>query len=323
MRRAFVTGVAGQDGSYLAELLLAEGWEVHGLVRSGDDPVHVAPAVIIHEGDVVDEPRIMSLLNEIQPAHLYNLAGVSSVAYAWEHPVETTRSTGLAAVTLMDAALRLQGRTGVPVRFVQASSAEIFGAPSDSPQSERTPVQPLNPYAAAKALAHHSARILRSRGLHCSSMVLFNHESPRRPESFVSRKITSAVARIACGSSERLRLGNLDARRDWGWAPDHVRALWLAAEAEVPDDYVIATGTAHSVRELVAAAFAHVGIVDWERHVEIDRSLLRPSDSPIYLGDSASARARLRWEPTTSFEELVGRMVDAEPARSGVSRRNG
>ncbi|MEO7446789.1 MAG: GDP-mannose 4,6-dehydratase [Humibacillus sp.] len=314
MSRAFITGVAGQDGSYLADDLVAAGWEVHGLVRAVDDLRHVPPEVLVHVGDLTDGEGTRTLLHDVAPHHVYNLAGVSSVAQSWAHPVETARSSGIAAVELMYAARDLQETTGVDVRFVQASSSEVFGEPGESPQTERTPVQPVNPYGAAKAFAHLSAGILRSQGLHCSSLILFNHESPRRPQNFVSRKICSAAARIARGSAETLELGNIDAVRDWGWAPDHVRALRLAAEAAAPADVVVATGVGHSVSDLVAAAFAHVGIDDWTQRVRVDESLVRVADAPAAVGDPALALAHLGWRPTVSFEQLVVHMVDAELA---------
>ncbi|GAA2163222.1 GDPmannose 4,6-dehydratase [Humibacillus xanthopallidus] len=312
MPRAFITGVAGQDGSYLADDLVASGWEVHGLVRAGDDLSHVSPQVVVHTGDLTDGAATRALVMELAPEHIYNLAGVSSVARSWEQPVETARASGVAAVELMYAARDLRDSSGLDVRFVQASSSEIFGEPAESPQTERTPVRPTNPYGAAKAFAHLSAAVVRSQGLHCSSAILFNHESPRRPTTFVSRKICAAVARIARGSSEILELGNLDARRDWGWAPDHVRALRLMASAPTAADVVVATGVAHSVRDLVVAAFAHVGVDDWQAHVRVDDALVRVTDAAAVVGDPSFAEDHLGWRATTSFEELVVHMVDGE-----------
>jgi GDPmannose 4,6-dehydratase len=314
MPRAFITGVAGQDGSYLADDLVASGWEVHGLVRAGDDLTHVPPDVVVHTGDITDGPATRALLMDLAPQHVYNLAGVSSVARSWEAPVETARASGIAAVELMYAACDLRDSRGLDVRFVQASSSEIFGEPAESPQTEQTPVRPTNPYGAAKAFAHLSAAVVRSQGLHCSSAILFNHESPRRPTTFVSRKICAAAARIAHGSSEILELGNLDARRDWGWAPDHVRALRLMAEAAGPADVVVATGIAHSVRDLVVAAFAHVGVDDWASRVRMDESLVRVTDAAAVVGDPSFARDHLGWRAETSFDEMVVHMMDAELA---------
>ncbi|MCU1537246.1 MAG: GDP-mannose 4,6 dehydratase [Humibacillus sp.] len=318
MSRAFITGVAGQDGSYLADDLLAAGWEVHGLVRSADDLRHVAPEVTVHVGDLTDSAATRALLHDVAPQHVYNLAGISSVAQSWAEPVATARASGIAAVELMYAARDLQEARGVGVRFVQASSSEIFGEPAESPQSERTPVRPANPYGVAKAFAHLTAGVVRRQGLHCSSAILFNHESPRRPMTFVSRKICSAVARIGRGSTEVLELGNLDAVRDWGWAPDHVRALRLAAEADTSADVVVATGVGHSVRDLLAAAFAHVGVADWTDRVRVDPALVRPSDAAAAVGDPSFAREHLGWSPAVTFEELVVRMVDAELSLIGA-----
>jgi len=214
----------------------------------------------------------------------------------------------------MAVSLESQRRTGRPVRFVQASSAEIFGEPDTSPQDETTPIRPVNPYGRAKAHAHRAAGAHRDRGLHASALILYNHESPRRPEQFVTRKITSTVAAISLGLADRLALGNLDARRDWGWAPDYVDAMVRAVRADEPGDYVIATGESHSVRELVATAFRHAGVADWRSLVEVDPALLRPSDAVELRGDATRARARLGWVPTVGFAELVGLMVDADRA---------
>jgi len=310
--RAFITGVTGQDGSYLAEQLLGEGVEVHGLVYSpaGEEP---APeGVVAHEGDLTDADAVRRLLLEVAPDTIYNLAGISSVALAWEKPGLTARLTGLAALELMETALRLQEATGRQVRFVQAASAEIFGEAATSPQTESTPIRPVNPYGAAKALAHLSAHVYRQRGLHAVSCILYNHESPRRPATFVTRKITRSAALISQGRLDRLTLGNLDARRDWGWAPDYVDAMVRAGAHDQAQDYVVATGVAHSVRDFAAAAFARVGIGDWAELVDIDQDLVRPGDPTDQCGDATRARAVLGWEPTVSFEELVGRMVDVD-----------
>jgi GDPmannose 4,6-dehydratase len=307
--RAFVTGIGGQDGGYLAESLLAEGAEVHALVLPdeaarglGDVPSDV----VIHVGDVADVDATRALLTDLSPGRVFNLAAISSVAQSWEQPDLVARVNGTAAVGLLESAYR------VGARFVQASSAEVFGEPDRSPQDESTPVRPLNPYGAAKAYAHLSVDVYRRRGMHASSMVLYNHESPRRPARFVTRKITSTVAAIAQGRADRLVLGNLDARRDWGWAPDYVDALVRASAAPEGGDYVVATGVAHSVRDLVAAAFARVGIADWEHLVEVDPAFVRPADATELVGDASKARRDLGWEPTVDFEELVGRMVDAD-----------
>ena len=264
MPTALITGASGQDGSYLAERLLATGAAVHALALAGDAPV---AGVQTHAGDVADIEATRSLLLDLAPDEVYNLAAVSSVARSWEEPELTARVNGQAAVGLLESAYRLQERTGRPVRFVQASSAEIFGLPARVPQDEDTPVRPVNPYGAAKAFAHLMVEVYRRRGLHAVSLVLYNHESPRRPPQFVTRKITSGVAAIATGAARGLTLGNLAATRDWGWAPDFVEAMVLAARAAVPRDYVVATGESHSVQEFVAAAFGCVGIEDWSSYV--------------------------------------------------------
>ena len=312
MTRAFVTGIGGQDGSYLAERLRADGVEVHALTHHGDDLRHCPDGVVLHPGDLSDLPGTRALVLGLAPDEVYNLAAVSSVARSWEHPEETVLVNGTAAVALMDAALAAQERSGHAVRFVQASSAEIFGRPGRSPQDESTPVRPVNPYGEAKALAHRAAAEHRLRGLHAVSAILYNHESPRRPRTFVTRKITSTVAAIARGEAETLTLGNLDVRRDWGWAPDHVDAMVRAARAAEPDDYVVATGESHSVRELALAAFAHAGIPDGADRLRSDAVLTRPTDAPDLTGDASRARERLGWKPTLAFPEIVASMVDAD-----------
>ncbi len=270
---ALITGVSGQDGGYLAERLLADGVEVHALSLPDDAPVD---GVRTHVGDVADVEGTRALVLEVAPDEIYNLAAVSSVARSWAEPELTARVNGLAAVGLLESARQLQERAGRPVRFVQASSAEIFGLPDRSPQDEETAVRPVNPYGAAKAFAHLMVDVYRYRDLPAVSLVLYNHESPRRPEQFVTRKITTGVAAIAAGTASRLTLGNLAAVRDWGWAPDFVDAMVRAARAEVPRDYVVATGESHSVEDFVAAAFACVGIDDWASYVDVDPALLPP-----------------------------------------------
>jgi GDPmannose 4,6-dehydratase len=311
MTRAFVTGASGQDGSYLIERLLADGVEVHALAHP-DDPAPEAPGVEKHAGDLLDLENTRRLLVDLAPDEVYNLAGLSSVARSWDEPDLTGRVNGLAAVALMESARLAQEKSGRPVRFVQASSAEIFGEADRSPQDESTPIRPVNPYGAAKAYAHLAVDVYRRRDLHAVSAILYNHESPRRPAQFVTRKITTSVAAIARGRATTLALGNLDARRDWGWAPDYVDALVRAARSDEARDYVVATGVAHSVRDFVAAAFARAGIDDWEPHVVVDAAFVRPADATELVGDSARARAHLGWTPTVSFDELVGRMVDRD-----------
>ncbi|HEX5089566.1 MAG TPA: GDP-mannose 4,6-dehydratase [Nocardioides sp.] len=304
MPTALITGVGGQDGGYLAERLLADGVEVHALALPGDD-VGI-DGVHLHTGDVADLDATRASILEVAPDEVYNLAGLSSVARSWDEPGLTARVNGLAAAGLMGAA------HDVGARFVQASSAEIFGLPDRSPQDEDTPVRPANPYGAAKAYAHFMVEVYRRRGLHGTSLVLYNHESPRRPAHFVTRKISSGVAAIAAGHAGRISLGNLAARRDWGWAPDYVEAMVLAARATTPRDYVVATGEAHSVEEFAAAAFGCIGIADWSSYVDVDPALIRPVDAPALVGDASRIREELGWQPTVDFGELVRRMVEAD-----------
>jgi GDPmannose 4,6-dehydratase len=311
-----VTGVTGQDGSYLAERLVAEGHEVHGLVFRSDES-DVVDGVTTHPGDLREFEELHALVRDVAPDVVFNLAGISSVAASWDQPVLTAQTTGVAAVALLDACWSEQERRGQQVRFLQASSAEIFGQADLSPQDESTPVRPMNPYGAAKAFAHHGTRVYRERGLHASSVILFNHESPRRPPSFVTRKITSGIAALARGDQEVLALGNLDARRDWGWAPDYVDAMIRAVRHTTADDYVVATGEAHSVEEFVEAAFVHAGISDWAPLVTQDARFMRPVDATILCGDASHAQTALGWRPTLTFPEIVGRMVDADLGTRG------
>ena len=306
--RAFITGIGGQDGTYLAERLVDEGLEVHALVYSSDGhPEHCPDEVVLHSGDLGDLEATRRLLHEIAPQEVYNLAAISSVAQSWDEPDRTAHVNGQAAVALMESARQVGD-----VRVVQASSAEIFGEPGESPQTEDTAIRPVNPYGAAKAFAHLSAGVLRQRDLHVSSVILYHHESPRRAERFVTRKITATAAAIARGDADELVLGNLDARRDWGWAPDYVDAMVRAARADEPSDYVVATGRAHSVRDFVAAAFAAAGINDWEPLVRSDPAFFRPADPTELVGDASRARDVLGWQPTVAFEEIVARMVAAD-----------
>jgi GDPmannose 4,6-dehydratase len=315
MPTAFVTGITGQDGSYLSDRLLREGWQVHGLTHAADDRVREFagryPDVVLHESDLAS-PGLAEVIAAVSPDEIYNLGGISSVAQSWERPVLTAQVTGLSVAVLLEAAWQLQHSTGRPVHVLQASSAEMFGLPATSPQDERTPLRPQNPYGAAKTFAHHLVGVYRNRGVFACGCILFNHESPRRPPTFVTRKITQAVAMIAAGKQETLALGNLDARRDWGWAPDYVDAMVLAMRHHEPADYVFATGQAHSVADFVQAAFRHVGITDWRAHVSVDGSLTRPVDAVELVGDASFARARLGWAPTVSFDEIVALMVDAD-----------
>ncbi|TFD21989.1 MULTISPECIES: GDP-mannose 4,6-dehydratase [unclassified Cryobacterium] len=311
MPRAFVTGISGQDGSYLSEQLLAQGWDLHALVReaSRSDEQPVGDQVVQHVGDLTDFVGVTRILDEVEPDVVFNLGGISSVATSWDEPAATGEISGVAVVALLDASLRLQERRGSEVRFVQASSSEIFGDAEVAPQSELTPLRPISPYGLAKAYAHQAVGIYRAKGLFATSCILYNHESPRRPRSFVTRKITAGAAEIVAGKSDRLMLGNLDVKRDWGWAPDYVDALTRAAAAPEPADYVIATGVAHSVREFVAAAFNAVGIPDWESYVGTDARFVRPADAHEMRGDSSKALSVLGWSPTVDFTEVVALMT--------------
>lgn len=316
MTSALITGITGQDGGYLAERLLAEGYEVHGLVHPGDLLVKEltarSPAVRLHDGDLTDDQSLAKVVAAARPDEVYNFAGISSVAFSWERPVLTADVTALGAARLLEHVWQHQERSGQRVSFLQASSAEIFGDAEVAPQNESTPVCPNNPYGASKAFAHQLVGVYRGRGMHAVSAILYNHESPRRPPTFVTRKITRAAARIAAGIDKELVLGNLDARRDWGWAPDYVDAVVRASRHSEADDYVVATGEAHSVSDFVGAAFKRVGIDDWQPLVRSDPAFVRPADAALQVGDATRARTALGWAPSVSFEELVGRMVDAD-----------
>jgi GDPmannose 4,6-dehydratase len=299
-RRALVTGIAGQDGSYLAELLLGHGYEVFGTVLGS--PERLPDGV-----QLVDDAA--QAIREVKPDETYHLASASFVPASWEDPVGTSRLAAESAAGLLDA-LRREHPEG---RFLNAASAEIFGVPRETPQTEETPVRPITPYGAGKAFAHFLTGAFRRRyGLHASSAILFNHESERRPEQFLTRKVSRGAAAVSLGLEQELRLGDLTAKRDWGYAPDYVRAMWLMLQADEPDDYVVATGEAHTVEEFVAAAFERVGL-DWREHVRHDESLSRGSaDSPELVGDPTRIRERLGWEPEVRFGELVTRLVDAD-----------
>ncbi len=316
MPTAFVTGITGQDGSYLTERLIAEGVQVHGLVHPSDALAEAFrrefPSVERHDGDLADPDAVAAIIAKVEPDEIYNFAGISSVALSWERPLLTATVTGVGAAAVLEGAWQLQQRRGRPVRVLQASSAEIFGYPDEVPQTENTPIRPRTPYGAAKAFAHHLVGVYRGRGLHSVACILYNHESPRRPPAFVTRKITQAVAQIAEGSTEPLVLGTLDVRRDWGWAADYVDAICRAIRHETADDYVIATGQSHTIADFVSAAFAHVGISDWADYVRIDEQFGRPADPPELVGDASKAFAQLGWRPSVGFDEVVARMVDAD-----------
>jgi GDPmannose 4,6-dehydratase len=318
-RKALVTGISGQDGSYLAELLLDKGYEVHGIVRRSSsfntdridhlyrDPHEQGVHLFTHYGDLTDPVALTKLLYELQPDEIYHLGAQSHVRVSFDIPEYTFDVTGAGTLRLLEAIRE----SGVATRFYQASSSEMFGA-APPPQSEATPFHPRSPYAVAKVAAFWaSVNYREAYGMYACNGILFNHESERRGETFVTRKITRAVARIKHGLQDKLYLGNLDAKRDWGYAPDYVEAMWLMLQADTPDDYVIATGETHSVREFLERAFVHAGL-DWEAHVEIDPRYFRPAEVDVLLGDSTKARERLGWAPKVGFEELVRIMVDAD-----------
>lgn len=321
-RRALVTGIGGQDGSYLAERLVEAGLEVHGLVRSRRRPPYVPRPVKLHVGDITDHAAMERLVREIQPHLVVNLAAVSSVARSWDEPELVKAVNEDAALALLAASERFASEGNV-LRFVQASSAEIFGRPTESPQDESTPIAPTNPYGETKAAVHVAVGEARARGMHASSMIFYNHESPRRPKSFLTRKVTSTVAAIVHNGADELVLGNIEARRDWGWAPDHVDALVRAASHDEPDDYVVATGRSHSVGDFVRSAFAAAGIADWERYVRVDEGLLRPSDAAELVGDASRAMTVLGWMPTRAFDQVVATMVKADLARASAPGQRG
>ena len=314
-RRALITGVTGQDGSYLAETLLAKGYEVFGVVRRASTEKferieHLLDRLELREGDLLDQVSLLTLLKEIRPAEVYNLAAQSFVPTSWHQPILTGEVTAL-GVTRMLEALRVVDDT---IRFYQASTSEMFGKVRASPQNELTPFYPRSPYGAAKVYGHYiTVNYRESYGMFACSGILFNHESPRRGKLFVTRKITHAVARIKAGLAKEIRLGNLDAYRDWGFAGDYVEAMWLMLQQPEPDDYVIATGETHTVREFCELAFARAGL-DWQRHVVVDPAFVRPAEVDRLVGDASKARRVLGWRPKTSFRELVEMMVDADLA---------
>ena len=313
MKRALITGITGQDGSYLAELLLDEGYEVHGMVRRSSTESferinHIRDRVTFHQADLLDQRSIIEMVDEAQPDEVYNLAAQSFVPTSWKQPVLTGEFTAL-GVTRMLEAIRHVNRK---VRFYQASSSEMFGKVRETPQNELTPFHPRSPYGVAKAYGHYiTVNYRESYDMYAAGGILFNHESPRRGKEFVTRKITYGVARIKHGLDKELRLGNLDARRDWGYAGDYVRAMWLMLNQDEPEDFVISSGATHSVKDFVELAFKHVGL-HWEDHVVIDPRFVRPAEVDLLLGDSSKAREKLAWETTVDFEELVQMMVEAD-----------
>jgi GDPmannose 4,6-dehydratase len=320
MKRALVTGITGQDGLYLSELLLSKGYEVFGLIRGQNNPKadlvrSVVPDVRLLHGDITDLSSLIRALSTAQPDEVYNLGAVSFVAYSWENARLTSDVTGLGVLNVLEATRLHAGPDLSKIRFYQASSSEMFGKVQDVPQRESTLLWPRSPYGVAKVYGHYMTINYReSYGMHASSGILFNHESPRRGPEFVTRKITQAVARISLGMQDSISLGNLDAKRDWGFAGDYVQAMWLMLQQEQADDYVVATGETHSIREFLDIAFAHVGIDDWQPKVTQDPRFLRPAEVDLLIGDPTKARQQLGWQPQVGFEDLVRMMVDSDLA---------
>lgn len=316
MRRALITGIGGQDGHYLTKLLAAKGYRVFGLAWPGSQTHDTVrrdfPDVQLIEGDLGDAASLVRAVSEAQPDEVYNLGGVSRVSESVRSPVESSNVIGLGTVRLLEA-VRILGGDNSGIRFYQASSSEMFGVASESPQRETTPFNPRSPYAAAKVFAHHATRYYREAfGVHASSGIMFNHESPRRGVDFVTRKVSRGVARIGLSKEDRLALGSLDARRDWGFAGDYVEAMWLMLQQDEPGDYVIATGETHTVRDFVTEAFDVLGIEDWSRYVTQDPALMRDGDVDMIVGDASKACAQLGWAPRVSFKELVRMMVEGD-----------
>ena len=312
-RTALITGITGQDGSYLAEFLLEKGYRVVGMVRrsSGDQferIAHLQDRIELREGDLLDQLSLITLLHDVEPTEIYNLAAQSFVPTSWAQPILTSEATAL-GVTRMLEAIRVVNRS---IRFYQASSSEMFGKVRESPQNEATPFYPRSPYGVAKVYGHYiTVNYRESYGIFAVSGILFNHESPRRGKQFVTRKVTNGAARVKLGLQRELRLGNLDAKRDWGFAGDYVEAMWMMLQQSAPDDFVIATGETHSVRELCEIAFARAGL-NWRDRVVVDAAHVRPAEVDLLIGDAGKARRRLGWAPKVSFKELVEMMVDAD-----------
>ena len=323
-KQALITGITGQDGSYLSEFLLEKGYEVHGIIRRSStfntdrlDHIYVDPhnkdaRLFLHYGDLTDGTTLRRILEAVKPVEIYNLGAQSHVRVSFDSPEYTVDTVAMGTLRLLEAIRDYQQRTGIEVRFYQAGSSEMFGKVREVPQKETTPFYPRSPYACAKVYAHwQTVNYRESHDLFACNGILFNHESPRRGETFVTRKITRAVARIQAGKQKKLYLGNLDSKRDWGYAKDYVKAMWLMLQQEKADDYAIATNETHSIREFLDLAFNYVNL-DWHKYVEFDERYLRPAEVDLLIGDSTKARQKLGWEPSVTFEELVHLMVDAD-----------
>jgi GDPmannose 4,6-dehydratase len=330
-KKALITGITGQDGSYLSELLLDKDYEVHGIIRRTStfntdriDHLYVDPhspdaRLFLHYGDLTDGTTLRRLIEAIEPDEVYNLGAQSHVRVSFDSPEYTVDSVAMGALRILEAVRDYQQRTGHQVRFYQAGSSEMFGKVQAIPQSEETPFYPRSPYSCAKVYAHwQTINYRESYDLFACNGILFNHESPRRGETFVTRKITRAVARIKAGTQKDLYLGNLDSKRDWGYAKDYVKAMWLMLQQEVPDDYVISTGETHSIREFLEVAFTYVNL-NWEDYVKFDPRYLRPTEVDILIGDCSKAKAKLGWSHSVTFKELVQLMVDADLVAVGLS----
>jgi GDPmannose 4,6-dehydratase len=334
-KRALITGITGQDGSYLSEFLLEQGYEVHGIIRRTstfntdridhmyEDPHKEGVRLFLHYGDLTDGTTLRRILEQVQPVEIYNLGAQSHVRVSFDSPEYTVDAVGMGTLRLLEAIRDYQQRTGIEVRFYQAGSSEMYGKVQEVPQKETTPFYPRSPYACAKLYAHwQTVNYRESYGLFACNGILFNHESPRRGETFVTRKITRAIARIIAGKQKKIYLGNLDSKRDWGYAKDYVRAMWLMLQQPDADDYVVATGETYSIRQFLDIAFEHVNL-DWQDYVEFDERYLRPAEVDLLIGDPTKANQKLGWKPSVTFEELVRLMVEADMQALGLTCPNG
>jgi GDPmannose 4,6-dehydratase len=334
-KRALITGITGQDGSYLSELLLEKGYEVHGIIRRTstfntdridhiyDDPHEESARLFLHYGDLTDGTTLRRILEDVKPNEIYNLGAQSHVRVSFDSPEYTVDAVGMGTLRLLEAIRDYQQRTGIEVRFYQAGSSEMYGKVQEVPQREETPFYPRSPYACAKVYSHwQTVNYRESYNLFASNGILFNHESPRRGETFVTRKITRAIANIVAGKQKKLFMGNLDAKRDWGYAKDYVRAMWLMLQQDAPDDYVVATGETHAISEFLDIAFNYVNL-DWHDYVEFDARYLRPAEVELLIGDPTKAKQKLGWEPSVTFAELVYLMVEADLKALGLVPLNG
>ena len=332
---ALLTGITGQDGSYLTELLISRGYEVHGIIRRTstfntdridhvyDDPHNEEAKLFLHYGDLTDGTTLRRILEQVKPVEIYNLGAQSHVRVSFDSPEYTVDAVGMGTLRLLEAIRDYQQRTGIEVKFYQAGSSEMFGKVQHVPQSEVTPFYPRSPYACAKVYSHwQTINYRESYDLFACNGILFNHESPRRGETFVTRKITRAVARIVAGTQKKLYLGNLDSKRDWGYAKDYVKAMWLMLQQDNPDDYVVATGETHSIREFLELAFNYVNL-NWEDYVAFDKRYLRPAEVDLLIGDPTKAKQKLNWNPSIDFPSLVKLMIDADLAAIGLPTSDG